>query len=258
MSEEFGQNEFIYESQADLVIGIDFGTTFSGVAWAHTGSLTRTTDKRQLAQEVTVIKQWPGHGQAEKIPTVIAYHSSPPSWGFKVKSADGQRVAHFKLGLQKNVREHYPTSPASKTSLLGGYLVDHNWQHPELPGKKALDFASDYLKGVCNYVLTESHTRVFAPEFLQRQRVSYVITVPAIWRDEAKELTKQAAERAGINRRNLMLITEPEAAALYCAHLCEQSDIKVGDRFLICDAGGGTVVNPPNNLIVIYSGSHNL
>ena len=66
MSEEFGQNEFIYESQADLVIGIDFGTTFSGVAWAHTGSLTRTTDKRQLAQEVTVVKQWPAVAKLRK------------------------------------------------------------------------------------------------------------------------------------------------------------------------------------------------
>src|SRR5579864_3174404 len=42
-----------------------------------------------------------------------------------------------------------------------------------------------------------------------------------------------------------MLITEPEAAALYCATLCRQVDLKVGNRFLICDAGGGTVVCIP-------------
>ena len=98
------------------------------------------------------IKAWPGHGQAEKIPTVLSYNHSPPSWGFKVKDTDSRRVGHFKLGLQRNVREHYSTTPVSKTSILGGYITDHNWQHPDLPGKKALDFTADYLKGITNYV----------------------------------------------------------------------------------------------------------
>jgi hypothetical protein len=46
-------------------------------------------------------------------------------------------------------------------------------------------------------------------------------------------------ENAG---RKLMLITEPEAAALACATLCDEVDLREGDRFLVCDAGGGTVV----------------
>ena len=243
MSEsESGQNEYIYESQSDLVIGVDFGTTFSGVAWAHTEHFTNTTDKNKILEKINVVRAWPGHGQADKIPSVLSYNHSPPSWGFKVKDTDSQRVGHFKLGLQRNVREHYPTTPVSKTSILGGYINDHNWHHPDLPGKKALDFTADYLKAITNYVTKESLARVYAPEFLQGQKVSYVITVPAIWGNEAKELTKQAAERAGIERRNLILITEPEAAALYCIRLFEQGDINVGDRFLICDAGGGTVV----------------
>ena len=45
-----------------------------------------------------------------------------------------------------------------------------------------------------------------------------------------------------------MLITEPEAAALYCATLCKEVDLKIGNRFLICDAGGGTVVHTPESL----------
>jgi hypothetical protein len=45
-----------------------------------------------------------------------------------------------------------------------------------------------------------------------------------------------------------MLITEPEAAALYCATLCKEVDLKIGNRFLICDAGGGTVVFTPGSL----------
>jgi molecular chaperone DnaK (HSP70) len=79
--------------------------------------------------------------------------------------------------------------------------------------------------------------------YLENQRTSYVITVPAIWSDDAKNLTRLAATRAGIPGDKLNLITEPEAAALYCATMCEELDLRQGDRFLVCDAGGGTVVN---------------
>jgi len=80
---------------------------------------------------------------------------------------------------------------------------------------------------------------------LQNQQISYVITVPAIWSDKAKDLTRQAAIAAGILGKKLTLITEPEAAALFCASLCQEVDLQEGDRFLICDAGGGTVVCSP-------------
>jgi molecular chaperone DnaK (HSP70) len=98
------------------------------------------------------------------------------------------------------------------------------------------------LTAICNYVKSETLHRHFGEQFLQRQQVSYVITVPAIWSDKAKDRTRQAAYRAGILRRKLVLITEPEAAALYCATFCKEVDLEAGDRFLVCDAGGGTVV----------------
>ena len=72
--------------------------------------------------------------------------------------------------------------------------------------------------------------------------MSYIVTVPAIWSDGAKALTRQAAIRAGIPEAGLTLITEPEAAALFCATTCVEADLDAGDRFLVCDAGGGTVV----------------
>lgn len=41
-----------------------------------------------------------------------------------------------------------------------------------------------------------------------------------------------------------MFITEPEAAALYRATLCNETCLRERDRFLVCDASGGTVVAP--------------
>ena len=116
------QNEFTFESQADLVIGIDFGTTFSGVAWAITANVINVTDKKKIVDKVKVIRQWPGDGQADKIPTLLAYPSpsAPPLWGFRVKRRDKPRVAHFKLGLQKDVKDVYARAPVPKISVLGG------------------------------------------------------------------------------------------------------------------------------------------
>lgn len=238
-----------FESSSDLVIGIDFGTTYTGVAYAHTAGIfhtaTTTADMRRAAERVSVIKSWPSQSNqyAEKTPSILAYNTNPPAWGANVKPKDEPQVAHFKLGLQENVGKHYLTKAASNTSsVLGGFLTDHNWRHPGLPEKKAIDYTADYLTQICQYVLNETLPSRFGPQFLQNQQISYVITVPAIWSDKAKELTRQAAIAAGISRRKLMLITEPEAAALFCATLCKEVDLREGDRFLICDAGGGTVV----------------
>ena len=37
------------------------------------------------------------------------------------------------------------------------------------------------------------------------------------------------------------IISEPEAAALYALNALDPHGIKIGDTFMICDAGGGTV-----------------
>ena len=175
----------------------------------------------------------------------MAYNTDPPRWGAEVRGKDTPQVAHFKLGLQENVRDHYKNSGGKGSEMaLGGYLTNHQWRHPDLQSKTPLDFTCDYLKNVNNYVLNSVLPAHFGEDFLQNQQISYVLTVPAIWSDKAKELTRQAALKAGIQGRKLMLITEPEPATLYCATLCSETSLGEGDRFLVCDAGGGTVVSP--------------
>jgi molecular chaperone DnaK (HSP70) len=85
----------------------------------------------------------------------------------------------------------------------------------------------------------------FGPSYSQN-RFRYSLTVPAIWNDKAKDAMRKAAIRAGMISESdhpdrLMLISEPEAAALYCEKVCKQFELDHKDRFMICDAGGGTV-----------------
>jgi molecular chaperone DnaK (HSP70) len=238
-------------SRTRLVVGIDFGTTYTGVAYSHTAddNMSDITDwtLEQIRDKIVAIKQWPNADPLypEKAPTVLAYQNGAVvAWGGSVKPSHPLRVAHFKLGLQESVAQHYSSSSTigAAISILGGFLNDHKWRHPELPRKQPVDFAADYLKAIREYVLESALTRHLGKEFLHNQPIQYVITVPAIWSDKAKDLTRKAATRAGIPENDLSLVTEPEAAALYCSTLCNEVNLNDGDRFLICDAGGGTVV----------------
>jgi molecular chaperone DnaK (HSP70) len=73
-----------------------------------------------------------------------------------------------------------------------------------------------------------------------------------MWSDRAKNTMRDAAIKAGLidendHRDRLMLISEPEAAALYCEKKCEQFNLKHEDKFMICDAGGNCISHTESN-----------
>jgi molecular chaperone DnaK (HSP70) len=225
------------QSNSTLVIAIDFGTTYTGVAYSHSTTPTTTSaadplSGKEVAEKVCVIRTWPEHNQqyAEKTPSIISYCTNPPTWGGGVKPKHDQKFSKFKLALEPTTKRHY----GSRDGELGFWPADSGPKEP-------VDVSADYLTCIHNFVETFLPT-TFGAEFLRNQRRVYLITVPAIWSDLAKDLTRQAAARAGIPDDKLFLVTEPEAAALYCATTCEEVDLDDGDHFLVCDAGGGTVV----------------
>src|ERR671932_791639 len=68
-----------------------------------------------------------------------------------------------------------------------------------------------------------------------------LLTVPASFDEEARELTLRAAEAAGL--KHVTLLEEPQAA--FYAWIDAQGEalrkrVKVGDLILVCDVGGGT------------------
>ncbi len=83
-----------------------------------------------------------------------------------------------------------------------------------------------------------------------------ILTVPACFDEVARELTVEAAERAGLSQ--LTLLEEPQAA-LYAwlgAHPDSwQTQLKPGDMILVCDVGGGTT---DLSLITVAQGKNQL
>ena len=97
-------------------------------------------------------------------------------------------------------------------------------------GKTAVDVTADYLRPLYQYI-QQILSNTYGEKFLASQTLSYVITVPALWSDRSKALTQRAASEAGFNGK-VTLVTEPEAAALYCATICDEVDLRVGSKFL--------------------------
>lgn len=246
---QIGGNHAEDDPECELIVAIDFGTTYTGVAYSNSGAdIFKSTPTRRgvgvLRDKIITIRDWPNPDlmYPEKAPTILAYESGELiAWGGSVKPTHPIQVALFKLGLQEAGADDFESGNPDGESVLG-FVNSSEWRHPDLPNKGPIDFTADYINQIRKHVLEKSLGKHFGKEFLENQTIKYVITVPAIWSDKAKDATRRAAERAGIPETDLDVVTEPEAAAIYCSTLCTEVSLRDGDCFLICDAGGGTVV----------------
>ncbi|KAI7896855.1 uncharacterized protein EV154DRAFT_491018 [Mucor mucedo] len=203
----------------EIVVGIDFGTTYSGVAYARVGEME---SGRAL---VSNIDKWPGITAYSQTPTRSAYLNGKLSkWGgFGTVSKATKTISLFKLHL------------------------DETKTHPNsiLPyGLELEQVISDYLRSIYEHTCTLLKGRF--GKTLDTSKLRFCLTVPAVWTEKAKNIMRDAVIRAGIISKEdpqdrLLLVGEPEAAALYCETFLDEYNLKPGQNFLICDAGGGTV-----------------
>ncbi|KAL9027294.1 MAG: hypothetical protein Q9196_004161 [Gyalolechia fulgens] len=228
----------IPESDDQLIIGLDFGTTFSGIAYAFINA---------NKPEPISILDWPGEFgrtlievgrtlmfkiglegfKQPKVPTILSYDPKQQksfTWG-------AQTHKHAKIEGIKLLLD-----PGQETPL---YIPETNTA-AELKklGKPATKVAADYIASIYHHALSKIETKVPA-EYLKICQRKYVVTVPAVWSSKAMNATLAAAKQAGIHP--VTLIKEPEAAALYTLHMLQDKALAVGDAFVLCDAGGGTV-----------------
>ncbi|KAI8281092.1 Heat shock 70 kDa protein 12B [Colletotrichum sp. SAR 10_98] len=217
-----------------LVIGIDFGTTFSGVAWATAADFE--------SDGINLITSWPDSGREEgKVPTEVFYEKGQFFWGYDIP-LDADPVRWFKLLLLKD-------EDLSAELRESEFLIRAR-KHLRENRKRPVDLIADYLRALFQHTLNTIE-RARGDSIVDALRFHVVITVPAIWKDYARQGMEQAAELAGIMRSReagqtrLTFAPEPEAAAL--STLCEPGrNPKKDNVFIICDAGGGTVVHGTN------------
>ncbi|KAE8371983.1 hypothetical protein BDV26DRAFT_275028 [Aspergillus bertholletiae] len=209
----------------ELIVAIDFGTTYSGVCW-----VVNCGERR-----IHLVTQWPGtsasNSNVEKVPTLISYNGrEPQNWGYSVKRAEKNSFKWFKLLLESSHTLRAKAEPiVASTSLLRDL------------DKSVDDVATDFLHLLWEYAQDDIR-KEYGPNWNTMYKVKVVLTVPAIWSPAAANKTKDVARAAGLPD-NVFLVSEPEAAALAIMREknAEGSSLKVGDSFVVCDAGGGTV-----------------
>ncbi|ORX48254.1 hypothetical protein DM01DRAFT_1385572 [Hesseltinella vesiculosa] len=194
-----------------VVIAIDFGTTFSGCSYAV-----------KHEENVYDVVGWPKYqGFYGKVPTLLYYKNARlVDWGY------GAHLVSLKPKQQGKLMKRFKM-----------WLMDQ-----EADPTTVQTTIADYLEHLHSHVLATlaRQLKSYHPDHF-----CYCITVPAIWSDQAKGHMRQACVQAGILRpedplERLSLISEPEAAALYCQQLADQH-LHHGDCVMMIDAGGGTL-----------------
>ncbi|KAL3859667.1 hypothetical protein ACJMK2_009875 [Sinanodonta woodiana] len=229
-------------ADALLVVAIDFGTTYSGYAFQFKHDFAR--DPTQISAP----QAWNGGKKnlmSLKTPTILLLNEKKEidSFGFEAEDKysnlcmDGKNVNYyyfrrFKMKLQD-------AEGLKKTSVI-----------EDETGRKmaAIDVFSLSIRCLKNHMtemLKKQGTGVKDTE------IHWVLTVPAIWSDAAKQFMREAAEKAGIPSNQLCIALEPEAASMFCQYLpvdkfCTQvgsvqfSAAPPGTKYMVVDLGGGT------------------
>ncbi|TFK82502.1 actin-like ATPase domain-containing protein [Polyporus arcularius HHB13444] len=222
-----------FADEGKISVSIDFGTTFSGVAYGSS---------RIAGGKVQQILNWPGSFETfRKIPTCLLYDQTGQviAWGIEAKNAGPMpgaiKCEWFKLFLEPHA------------------LRDSSTVDPRLPtlppGKRAIDLIIDFLSCLWDYAKQQITREIGAVADLDSADVW--LTVPAAWDATGCQMMRDAAIAAGLVhsaragdhawRERLRIISEPEAAAVHCANLTDVHKLTPNQNFMICDAGGGTV-----------------
>ncbi|KAI0198444.1 hypothetical protein F4808DRAFT_451975 [Astrocystis sublimbata] len=209
-------------SKSTLVIGIDFGTTYTGVSWLFFKENAPVKDPEVVTHWLSALSN---NNDRTKVPSKIHYNeeTGEVQWGYNIPT-DVQSIQWFKLLLLDS--EDLPATLQNSTHIQAARDKLKNL------GKTAVEVIGDYLKVLWKHIIAE----------IQDEKGRSMIN------GTPYHVILSAAERAGIledriaGKTALDFISEPEAAALATLpELDNRDDLKVGDTFVVMDAGGGTV-----------------
>jgi Hsp70 protein len=227
---------------AKYIVGIDLGTTNSALARCD------ATASEESRIEVRSIPQLVNPNEVAERSLLPSFLYIPGEFDFPKGSLALPWDAEPKLVIGELARKRGAESPnrlvASAKSWLSYAAVNRTapilpWQAPEeVPKLSPVEASSQflqYLRAVWDSSEEEDQRKLALAE------QDVLLTVPASFDEEARELTRRAAEQGGYQQ--VTLLEEPQAA--FYAWLESQGDgwrrrIKVGDLVLVCDVGGGT------------------
>jgi len=231
------------------LIGIDLGTTNSAVAYVDTGEGAAPVESSGIY--VFEVAQLTAAGEVRAVPLLPSFLYFP--------SADEIASGAVNLPWEERpssiagvmAREQGALVPGRQVSSAKSWLsqgaIDRTANilpreaEPPEPMVSPVEASARYLmhlRNTWNYAMA-AEAATDPPQLFENQEI--VLTVPASFDEEARELTVDAARQAGL--QNLTLLEEPLAA--FYAWVAEHQHaldehLRDGELVLICDIGGGT------------------
>ena len=231
---------------APFTVGIDLGTTHSALSFLESG---READ-RHGDQSMLPIPQLTALGTVEERLLLPSFLYLPNPDEFPVHSLALPWNPESAIAIGEWARAHGSQVPARLVSSAKSWLshpgLDRSspllpWQAPpDVPKVSPVDAAVrflEHLRDAWNHRFAGNDPE--AERALARQDV--VLTVPASFDAAARELTREAAIRAGLP--NVILLEEPQAALYaWIEAMGDQfrKQVTPGDIILVVDVGGGT------------------
>ncbi|XP_078325292.1 heat shock 70 kDa protein 12A-like [Crassostrea virginica] len=226
-----------------LVCAIDFGTTFSGYSFSP--KIEYEHDPLNIS-----IPNWDAPSSVQisyKTPTTLLLDKDKKFMAFGYEAENNYAelaedeenedyfyIRRFKMLLYDTLKKQRLT----KDTMI-----------PDITGKKEVK-AIEVFKHAIKYFRDEMLSTIDKKGLgVKENNIRWVLTVPAIWSDSAKQFMTEAAVLAGIQRTKLTVALEPESASIYCNRIPLSKfedgnglgDFEVGKKYLVLDAGGGTV-----------------
>jgi hypothetical protein len=225
-----------------FIVGIDLGTTNCAMGWVD---LSQGEHVRIQLQPIPQLVN-PGEVAARTLLPSFLYAPGPldfpagstalpwdPAPRFVAGELARRRGAENPLRLIASAKSWLSYGGANRTAPI------LPWGAPdEVAHISPVDASAEYLKQLAAAFDSEVAK---GDETLTLASQEILLTVPASFDEEARELTLRAAQIAGLP--NVTLLEEPQAA--FYAWLDTLGDgwrrrVKVGDLVLVCDVGGGT------------------
>uniref|UniRef100_A0A3Q2FYK7 Heat shock 70 kDa protein 12A-like n=1 Tax=Cyprinodon variegatus TaxID=28743 RepID=A0A3Q2FYK7_CYPVA len=227
----------------NFVIAIDFGTASSGFAFTVT---------RREEESEPFIKRWGAEEGADtpKTPTCILFDPDQTfmKFGYEAKSA------YFKI--KKQEAKNYYFFEDFKMDLYGKEITkDLKIKAANNKEITALKVFSESLRFLKDDALKTIRSNTGGMEFSASDFI-WVLTVPAIWDESAKQFMRKAAIQAGIvteeTKDKLVIALEPEVASVWSKKLPSNGfitqnqsrdslDQTPGTQYIVVDCGGGTI-----------------
>ena len=205
----------------EVVVGIDFGTSGSGFAYAY------KNNPNEINHGVIH-----GANADNKVPTQIILDDNDKTIKFGVECTEyirknGLNEGHYFKDIKMNLYEKKTIIQAqnSEKKLELKFVIQRIME-------KLKELAIDQIKKP-------------RPE-IEENKIKWVVTVPAIWQEFQKNIMMEACINAGLIKeeddKSLFFALEPEAASCYCLHnkSIDQNLMNQGECYIVCDLGGGT------------------